>query len=77
MVLMNSINLSNVGELVGVRQASHLLDVCPQTVFRMIARGDIRATRVGLAGRGRGAFRIQVREISDYLRSRQAEAGDR
>jgi hypothetical protein len=74
---MNLINLSRTDELVGVREASHLLDVCPQTVVAMIGRGDIRATRVGLAGRGRGAFRIQLGEISDYLRNRQAEAGHR
>jgi hypothetical protein len=74
---MNSINLSDVDELVGVRTASYLLDVCPQTVLRMIARADLPATRVGLAGRGRGAFRIRVGDLRDYLRSRKDDLAAR
>ena len=74
---MNWIKLSDAEELVGVRTASYLLDVCPQTVFRMIARSDLPATRVGLAGRGRGAFRIRVGDVRDYLSARHTVAGDR
>lgn len=44
-----------------VVEAARMLSVHPRTVARMIARGDIRATKVG------GSYRIRLADVEALL----------
>jgi len=57
-----------------LREACDRLRMAPKTVRKLIAAGDLEASRVGSVGTGgNGAYRISDQAISAYMERRKVQ----
>lgn len=62
---MSASSTSTVGQMHRVPAVAEMLDVCTETVYRLVARGDLKATRVGRV------IRVSDEQIAAYLAQAQ------
>ena len=55
-------NEVNPGKLLRLKEAAAMLAVCPRTVWRMIADGELEAVHI------RGCTRVTLRSVVEYLK---------
>jgi len=55
-----------------VREASNMLKVHSNTIYRTIKAGDLKAHNIGIGPSGKNAYRISMEDMEDYLANRVA-----
>ena len=55
-----------------VRQASDMLKVHANTIYRTIQSGDLKAHNIGVGTSGKNAYRISMEDMENYLSDRVA-----